>query len=148
MKNIKRQSGFTLIELIIVIVILGVLSAFALPRFADLGVNARAAAINGVAGAMKSAASIAHSKWLVDGDTSSTSVTLEGVSIDMSFGYPTNAGILVAAQISGSNLDTTTTAGSVFISGAPTESTCSVSYSEATSLSAPAVVNSVVITGC
>jgi MSHA pilin protein MshA len=148
MRNIKRQSGFTLIELIIVIVILGVLSAFALPRFADLGVNARVSTINGVAGTMKSAAAIAHSQWIVDGNTSSTSVTLDGAAIDMSFGYPTMAGVLVASQISGTDFDTSTTPGSVFINGAPTEADCSVSYNEATSLTSPAVVNSVVITGC
>ena len=54
----SRQAGFTLIELIMVIVILGVLSAVAIPKYLDLRSDANQAAVNGVAGALASAAAI------------------------------------------------------------------------------------------
>lgn len=54
----KRQSGFTMIELIMVIVILGILAAIAMPRFVDLSSEAKTSALSGVAGAAASAMAI------------------------------------------------------------------------------------------
>ena len=51
----KKQSGFTLIELVMVIVILGVLAVVAMPKFIDMKSDAQAAALQGVAGALSSA---------------------------------------------------------------------------------------------
>ena len=108
----KKQAGFTLIELVMVIVILGILSAFALPRFADLTGNARAASIDGLAGALKSAAAIAHAQQIADGSAAGVSVTLEGAAITMIDGYPTAnaAGITLAANVDTAN-DYAVTAG-------------------------------------
>lgn len=134
----KRQSGFTIIELVMVIVILGILSAFALPRFADFGKDAREASLAGLAGAMKSAAAIAHAEQLVKGSALGATVTLEGQDITMVNGYPTadGAGILVAAGIDAADYPTTSgstvgaaTGGATIILALKTD--CSVTYTAA-----------------
>lgn len=97
----RGARGFTLIELVMVIVILGILSAFTIPRFADLGREAREATLAGIAGAMKSAAAVAHAEQLVKTFPLGDTVVLDGVDITMVNGYPTanSAGIAIAADI-------------------------------------------------
>lgn len=160
MKQINKQAGFTLIELIMVIVILGVLSAFALPRFADLGGDAREASIQGLAGSIKSAANIAHAKALVDGGAENADVTLEGLAIKMSNFYPTAAddGINAAAQVDSSTAGTDTDykvtydaaatppTATYTIDGAKTPANCQVVYSAATATAIATTVATV--TGC
>lgn len=149
MRKINKQAGFTLIELIMVIVILGVLSAFALPRFADLGGEARVASINGLNGAVKSAANIAHAQWLADGGTAAT-VTLEGTSIAMVNGYPDNTDIDLAVQVTSDDYtvdETTSTTATTFdVVDAPTPATCRVTYTEAAASGSPTYA--LIITGC
>jgi MSHA pilin protein MshA len=86
-----------------VIVILGVLSAFALPRFADFGQQARVASLNALAGAIRSAANIAHAQQLANSGALGAVVNLEGLDITMVNGYPTADadGITAAAQVAG-----------------------------------------------
>ena len=135
MRKINKQAGFTLIELIMVIVILGVLSAFALPRFANLGDEAREASISALAGAIKAAANIAHAQQLADGASGATGITLEGSAITMVAGYPTAnaAGIGAAAQIQSTDYTSSgdgalATSTIVYTISGTTAGSCQVSY--------------------
>jgi MSHA pilin protein MshA len=86
MRSTQDQGGFTLIELVVVITILGILAAFAVPRFASLEVQARTASVQALGGSIRSAAALSHSLWLSTGQTGT--VTMEGAPITMVNGYP------------------------------------------------------------
>lgn len=62
-----KRNGFTLIELVVVIVILGILAAIAAPKFMDLQTDARISAINGLSGAIKSAVNMSYAKSIIKG---------------------------------------------------------------------------------
>lgn len=89
-----KQTGFSLIELVIVIVILGLLAATAIPRFLNVTDDAEDASVDGVAGGLSTAVSFVRSQWEVDGRQNS-SVILDGtsVSLDPRFGYPTGTSV-------------------------------------------------------
>ncbi|MCG3730098.1 type II secretion system protein [Vibrio cincinnatiensis] len=97
----KRQGGFTLIELVVVIVILGILAVTAAPRFLNLQGDAREASLKGLQGAMKGAAGITYGKAAIKGieKKESDSITVDsGDKVDVVYGYPaaTSTGIVAA----------------------------------------------------
>lgn len=90
MKRLPKHAGFTLIELVVVIVILGILAVTAAPKFLDLSSDANTATLNAIKASMQSAATIVHGKSLIAGNqtTDETTVTVNGTPLDIAYGYP------------------------------------------------------------
>lgn len=139
----QRQRGFTLIELVVVIALLAILAAFAIPRYAGLESEARTASVLGISGSIRSGAALVHGLWI---SQEVNPVIMEGNVINLTQGYPDATDI--AATLADMTGFTVTVNGSddqaVFAKVGSTN--CAVSYSDAVFGSAPII--SVDTSGC
>ncbi len=94
--NRGAQGGFTLIELIVVIVILGILAATALPKFADMGSDARYAKLKAAQGSVASATAMYRGRWLAAGSPAAGGTYDTNVNVNGS-GYIADTNSLIAA---------------------------------------------------
>jgi len=139
--KMKQQKGFTLIELIFVIVILGILAAAALPRFVDLTTDARQSALEGMSGSIRSAVAMSHADAIVKEQTGPTgAITVEGQTIALVNGYPNSASVMNLIGDSTGYAEVAGTGTVAINNGAATVADCRIVYTDAVAGNPPAIV--------
>lgn len=142
-----KQQGFTMIELVVVIVILGILAAVAVPRFVSLQGDARFSVLQGAEASMRSVSALVHAKALAASQTGATGSlpagSIEGITTTTAlvYGYPATSAINGLLNLQGTGFATPSN-GVVRMSGASTPANCQVTYTQPTAAgNAPLISN-------
>ncbi|WP_061014147.1 type II secretion system protein [Photobacterium leiognathi] len=138
-----KQKGFTLIELVVVIVILGILAVTAAPKFLNLQGDARKASLQGLKGAIDGAAGITYGRAAVDGVESVSSSTTTKGGVPVAFGFPEATSAALGKVVAGLNEDwkvvsSSTSSISYSYKSNNKDNECMVTYTQATGVSSPA----------
>jgi MSHA pilin protein MshA len=165
-RSYAKAKGFTLIELIVVIVILGIMAAIAAPKFVNLQSDARSSVMKGLEGSLRSGATLVYSRALIDGIEANDEacaaplvcqVNVAGGTVATKFGYPrvvaivaspgpVTGGIMDALDLEGDIVTESTAAAVTFTLG---KASCTVVYTEAGSAGAAAsIVNNATTANC
>jgi len=145
MNHCKNQHGFTLIELIVVLVILGILAATAAPLFVNLKGDANVAVLKGIDGSMRSSSTLVYAKAAIAGQLAAAGTIALDLNNDgdtgdageaafaVVFGYPTTANINSLLTLNPAADFNTATPGTVQLTKATTPASCKVVYTNAAS---------------
>jgi len=142
--NFKKSKGFTLIELIIVIIILGILAVTVAPKLINVAGDARGAVMEGVVASIESANTLVHAKALIAGNTKQNgdSIIVDGETIAIVYGYPTAQTVdhLLDFETGASSTTVTFDSGKFTHVSATTPANCVITVTNATSAARPTVV--------